>query len=285
MRRVLFACLLVALAAVPALAADPAPYTDPVLGIRFLPLEGGCFEMGDTFLDGEADEKPAHEICLSDVFMAAKEVSVRQFQQFVAETGYVTEAEHKGYCYVRTEVGKMARAEGARWSMPGFVQTLDHPVVCVTAADATAFAAWLTQKTGRAMRLPTEAEWEFACRAGGRQIEYGTYTGDMSHEQANLRDTGGRDKWGFTAPTGSFPPNPAGFNDMSGNVAEWVADAYAADAYARHTPRDPLHPGTGDHVKRGGSFAMPMAGQRCANRGSNPMASDDIGFRLVLEPK
>jgi formylglycine-generating enzyme required for sulfatase activity len=191
----------------------------------------------------------------------------------------------------------MVRAAGRTWSQPGFVQDLTHPVVCVSAADAEAFAAWLSKKTGARLSLPTEAQWEYAARAGGRRMEYATYTGDIGRDQANMRGTHGPDEWTRTAPVGSFAPNPLGLYDMSGNVYEWVRDAYRPDAYKSAAfaaegsngsgdgaPHDPVVEGGGPRGKRGGSYALPEPYLRTANRGSNPLAADDIGFRLVRLP-
>ena len=276
--------MLLFLAPAPSLALEP--FVDPVLGIRFIPTPGGCFELGDTFGHGQADERPTRDVCLSDFFIADREVSVGMFQQFMADMGYRTGPEKKGYCYTRAGEGRMAQALEHSWSRPGFLQDLEHPVVCVTPADAEAFADWLSEKAAGKFRLPTEAEWEFACRAGGRQMEYGTYTGEIDPNLAHYLDPGAGIPRPRTAQGGSLPPNPAGLYDMSGNVYEWVQDAYDGHAYSNLPGRDPVRTPEkgGDRVKRGGGFALGASQQRCANRGSNPFAANDIGFRLVLEP-
>ncbi len=274
------------LALTPALSSAQEPFVDPVLGMRFIPAPGGCFELGDTFGHGQTDERPTRDVCLSDFYIADREVTVAMFQQFMADMGYRTDPEKKGYCYTRVGEGRMAQSLGLSWSRPGFLQDLEHPVVCVTPADTEAFADWLSEKTGRTFRLPTEAEWEFACRAGGRQLEYGTYTGEIDPHLAHYQVPGAGVPRPRTAVAGSLPANPQGLHDMSGNVYEWVQDSYDANAYGNLPGRDPVRlPGEGgDRVKRGGSFALGASQQRCANRGSNPFAANDIGFRLVMEP-
>ena len=102
-----------------------------------------------------------------------------------------------------------------------------RPVINVSWNDARAFAKWLSRKTGRTFRLPTEAEWEYACRSGGKKVKYATSTGRLSHDLANYDGTGGRDRWKYTSPVGSFAPNSLDLYDMSGNVWEWCEDWYA----------------------------------------------------------
>jgi len=102
-----------------------------------------------------------------------------------------------------------------------------RPVINVSWNDAKAFAKWLSRKTGRTFRLPTEAEWEYACRSGGKKVKYATSTGRLSHDLANYDGTGGRDRWKYISPVGSFAPNSLGLYDMSGNVWEWCEDWYA----------------------------------------------------------
>lgn len=281
-RTVVAGLLLSLLLAGTSAANEEFTVTDPA--IQFMPVIGGCFERGDTFGSGQPDEYPVRDICVGSFFMATREVTVRDFQQFVSRTGYVPEADSRGFCYQRTADGGLAGTKGLTWSSPGFVQSPAHPVVCVSPADARAFADWLTAAEGRKFRLPTEAEWEFAARAGGRQLEYATSTGDISPELANFKGTALRDIWPQTAPAGSFPANPVGLHDMSGNVYEWCEDMYDSDAYASAEERDPLRRGEGPRVKRGGSWDVDATALRAANRGSNPFAANDIGFRLVSAP-
>jgi formylglycine-generating enzyme required for sulfatase activity len=155
--------------------------------------------------------------------------------------------------------------------------------VGVTPTDAERFASWASKAGGMKLSMPTEAEWEFAARAGGRMLIHATPTGAVSGNLANIVGTGGRDTFEYTAPAGSFPANFAGIRDMSGNVWEWTRDGYGEDGYSRHEVRDPRIQAFLDkpRVKRGGSFALPGAASRCANRGFGREPMNDIGFRLV----
>lgn len=272
------------LAAPAAFGQDALP-PDPVAGIAFVAVPGGCFEMGDGFGQGEADELPAREVCLAGFALMPFEVTAAQFARFVSETGYATRAEREGFLWVRAPGGKYRR-EGGHWRKQGFLQGPAHPVVGVAPEDAEAFAAWYSGRFGRKAGLPTEAQWEYAARAGGRHRAFATLSGDISPDLANIAGTGGRDRFPATAPVGSFPPNPLGLYDLSGNAAEWVRDAYNATAYAAGPQRDPLDPPVAGRprARRGGSFALPAVFARCANRGFGEEGMNDTGFRLVVEP-
>jgi formylglycine-generating enzyme required for sulfatase activity len=276
---------LAALLAGAAVAAAQAPLHDALTGIRFTPVAGGCYEMGDGFGVGEEDERPTREVCLGDFAIMPFEVTTAQFAQFVAATGYATRAEREGHLRMRAPGGTYRR-EGGSWRKQGFLQSPTHPVVGLAPEDAEAFAVWLSARLGRKAQLPTEAQWEYAARAGGRQRAYATVNGDISPDLANLAGTGGRDRFAATAPVGSFPPNSLGLYDMSGNAAEWVRDGYDAAAYGVGPARDPLvAPVAGQpRAKRGGSFALAAPFARCANRAFGEDGVNDTGFRLVLEP-
>ncbi|RLG23312.1 formylglycine-generating enzyme family protein [Methanosarcinales archaeon] len=274
-------------------------WKDPYLGMEFVWVPGGCYEMGQSDEDKKwlirrvgkskynkyyAHEKPMHEVCVDGFWMGRYEVMVRQFRRFVAETGYKTDAEKGGYCWIWD--GGWKKKRGANWRDPKFSQDENHPVVCVSWNDAVAFAEWLSKKSGYFFRLPTEAEWEYACRNGGKKLKYGTSTGDLSHDLANYWEKGGRDKWKYTAPVGSFPPNELGLYDMSGNVWEWCEDVYSSDAYKHHNRNNPIHTGGGSsRVVRGGCWFNLPRGLRCANRNYDlpSRRSLYLGFRLLLQ--
>jgi len=243
-------------------------WKDPYLGMEFVWVPGGCYEMGDIFGDGDSDEKPVHEVCVNGFWMGRYEVTVGQFRRFVEETGYKGNGINYSGC--------------AGMADPNFSQDDNHPVVCVSWNEAKAFAKWLSKKTGHKFRLPTEAEWEYACRSGGKKLKYGTSTGDLSHDLANY--AGGRDKWKYTAPVGSFPPNELGIYDMSGNVWEWCQDWHDGNYYRRSPKNNPQGPSSGKcHVLRGGSWGINPWNLRCANRlwYDPDDRLDDFGFRLV----
>lgn len=167
--------------------ASDRVWRDPYLGMEFVWVPGECFEMGCGEWDGECedDERPVHEVCVDGFWMGKYEVTVGQWRKFVRETGYNWD----------------------EWDcLDKYAPEDDHPVVCVSWHDAKAFAEWLSQKIGYKFRLPTEAEWEYACGSGGRKVKYGTATGKLLHDLANYPGTGGRDRWEYTSPVGSFPP-------------------------------------------------------------------------------
>jgi formylglycine-generating enzyme required for sulfatase activity len=252
-----------------------------------------------------AGEKPAHKVTLSKAFWMGKhEVTVGQFRRFVKATGDKTDAE-KGTVFkgalVFTE-GKLKIAEDASWRNPYFKQTDEHPVVCVSWIDAFFFLAWLNgtdkaKPAGATYRLPTEAEWEYACRAGTTAwYEWGDDP-DKGKGWCNAADLTAKKtfpKWpvfnwddGFlyTAPVGSFKANAFGLHDMHGNVCEWCQDRYGA--YREGDQTDPTGYASGEAlVVRGGSwFESPWflrsavrLRRHPAGRGSND------GFRVVLAP-
>jgi formylglycine-generating enzyme required for sulfatase activity len=266
--------------------------------MEFVLVKGGCFQMGDAFGDGGADEKPVHEVCVDDFYMGKYEVTVGQFKEFVRETGYQTEAERGDGAYHFTgREWKMGKA--INWRNPGFRQTDRHPVVCVSHNDALAFAEWLGRKTGQGIRLPTEAEWEYAARSGGKKYKYGWGSGNPS---ANIADVslkrefpssnltiweGYDDGYVYTAPVGSFPPNELGLCDMTGNVWEWCSDWYGEKYYGESRKTNPQGPDSGQYrVGRGGSWIFDPGGVRAATRGWDEPScrDDDDGFRLVFSP-
>ena len=215
-------------------------YNEPVVDMEFVFVKGGEYEMGcwDWAGDCSDDEKPAHTVKVDDFYMGKYEVTVGQWKKFIQDTGY----EGDGINYLGSK----------GMAIPGFPQDDNHPVVCVSWNEAKAFVDRLSGKTGKKYRLPTEAEWEYAARSRGQKVKYGTKTGDLSHDLVNYDGTGGKDRWEYTSPVGSFPANPLGLYDMTGNVWEWCSDWYGSDYYS-HSPVDnPKGPGSGDcRVARG----------------------------------
>ena len=290
---------------------------------------GGFYKHHDGY-DG-SDERPRHPVRLTKPFyLATTEVTVAQFQAFVAATGHKSSAEKSGAGIVGLdphEPEKDRRAKFAfrqkpefTWKSPGFEQQGDHPVVGVSWQDAQAFCKWLSKKESAQYRLPTEAEWEYACRAGTDSYFSWGESYDDIHQRANIgnvelekvypdrvliqwivhvdRDPG--DPFVHTAPVASFPKNPWGLHDLHGNVWEWCQDRYIDTAYAKYKqprygqpiPRaiDPVNDETfntdGDwRVIRGGSWFTSPLHARSAIRSyyeSNDAAAY-IGFRVVRE--
>ncbi|RZL66338.1 MAG: formylglycine-generating enzyme family protein [Variovorax sp.] len=298
------------------------------LGMAFVKLPAGEFWMGSDeapeslaraypelpasrFLQ-LGDEGPVHRVRITRPFwMGQHEVTVGQFRQFVERSGYVPEsvADRTGgygwradYDPTTTRRGDAFEGRDPRysWRNPGFAQGDDHPVVNVTWNDARALAAWLGQTEGRHYRLPTEAEWEYACRAGTR-TRYSS--GDEARSllrAANVFDASSARYWpqwrtmaldggdghAFTAPVGSFAPNAWGLHDMHGNAWEWVADWHGDAYYAQSPTDDPQGPAEGEvRVRRGGSWHTWAFYARAAYRNWN--APDTrytlVGIRLVRE--
>lgn len=298
------------------------------LGMRFVMLPAGEFLMGSDeppgalaadFPDLErrrleelGDEAPVHRVRITrPSYFGQHEVTVGQFRRFVELSGYVPESVADGtggYGYDPAyDPSSSARGDAFdgrdpkySWRNPGFAQGEDHPVVNVSWNDAAAMARWLGEREGVRYRLPTEAEWEYACRAGNRTRYHGGDDPRTLPAIANLFDADARDLWprwashalaardgfAFTAPVGSFAPNSFGLHDMHGNVWEWTADWYAADYYARSPLDDPPGPSSGGvRVRRGGSWHSWPFYARCAYRNWNTPQTRYtlVGMRLVRE--
>ena len=286
--------------------------------MKLVPIPGGEFMMGGTETAEELvkafaayhrkpeffkDEYPRHHVRITRPFYFGKyEVTVGQFRRFVDDAGYKTEAERDGtggWGY-NAATGKCeGRNLKYNWRDPGFKQTDDYPVLNVTWNDAAAFCRWLSQKEGKTYRLPTEAEWEYAARAG-TDTRYSN--GDDPAALAkvgNVNDAKGRSTFPhvqeldipatshprFTVPVGQFPPNRFGLCDMHGNVWEWCSDWYGEDYYARSPMDDPQGPDSGDRrVRRGGGWNSFPLWARASFRNWNTPASRcvNLGFRVVL---
>ena len=280
----------------------PRPVRNPIvtelekrdLVMEVVAVDGGCFQMGDSFDDGLADEKPNHEVCLDTFFMGKSAVTVGQFRRFVDETGYRTEAEKGGGCY-GYKGDKWAKQSDFTWRLPGFNQDDRHPVVCVSWNDANSFAQWLGNlKKGTRYRLPREAEWEYAARSGGRRERYaGVDDTKLLPKFGNICDSNCDFNWKiqelndgyfYTAPVGSFQPNGLGLYDMTGNVWQWTVDWYAEDYYTSSPMNNPLGPSRGSaRVFRGGGWGSEPAHVRTTGRDRNDPTyrSNDLGFRLI----
>lgn len=265
--------------------------------LELVPIPAGRFLMGSSEkeIEPESDEV-RHEVTISRPFhMGRCEITVAQFRRFVKATGYRTEAERlgRGWTYQGTE---WVEAPGACWSNPGFAQGDDHPACLITWNDATAFCEWAARTTSRRLRLPTESEWEYAARAGGRSAYPWGDDPDAGAGWANLADGTGRQKFtewitfGFSdgyiysSPVGRFRANAFGLQDVTGNVWEWCADLYGP--YPAGPATDPRGATTGeDRVLRGGAwFSIPTLA-RLANRlECNPDACGaGLGFRVAMD--
>ena len=243
------------------------------LGMKMVRIPAGSFAMGSA--DGDWDESPVHQVTLRrSFFMAATEVTNRQYEQF--------DPTHRRYRGVR-----------------GVALADDEPVVYVSWEDATAFCRWLTEKEGRHYRLPTEAEWEYACRAGTRtryhtgdslpeaywrnQPKEGDWSQVRRRKDDDLRRRKGKVPVSLT--TGQMPANRWRLHEMHGNVEEWVHDWYGP--YPATSQTDPLGPADGMfRISRGGSHNTYVRHLRSANRHAT-LPEDKhwlIGFRVVQGP-
>ncbi len=264
-------------------------------------IPAGSFVMGDS--SGLNDERPAHTVTIAKPFYLGKhEVTVEQFRRFVEATGYATDAEKgtgfQGAFAWDSETKEFKMNEEHSWRSTGFSQADTHPVVNISWNDAMEFCKWLSREEGTIFRLPTEAEWEYACRAG---TTTGYFHGDDSEETAkfaNVADAAfetqfpelkglvqASDGYTYTSPAGSFLPNSFGLCDMHGNVWEWCADWYDPEYYAQSPPHDPRGPATGEErVYRGGGWFNCTRGCRSASRsGGRPENRHlTLGFRVCV---
>lgn len=266
----------------------------------------GSFLMGAPPRSGASAsaEQPQHEVTIATGFaMAQTEVTVAEFRAFVRASGYVPDSERLGGSSVYDESnGRMQQHAGADWQddYAGQRAKADEPVVNVSWRDAHAYAEWLSRRTGKHYRLPTEAEYEYAERAGtttrywwgdgapNRDVENLTGGGDRSPAHRSWANAfkGYDDGFWGPAPVRSFLANPFGLYDMSGNVSEWVADCWHEN-YVR-APADGsawVNPGCSQRVIRGGSWGSAPDQDRSSFRQGAPAdaRSGRVGFRVVRE--
>jgi formylglycine-generating enzyme required for sulfatase activity len=267
------------------------------LGMKLVRIPAGRFTMGARGVGGQ-EATPPFEVEISrPFFMGAHEVTIGQYRRFVEATGYRTEAERTGLgcCGFDRAAKKMATSPAYSWRRPGWAVDDRHPVVNLSWADAREFCAWLSKKEGKPYRLPTEAEWEYACRAGtttayssGDEPESLAGAGNVVDAAAKKvfptwQAHRGDDGFAFTSPVGSFAANAWGLYDMHGNAMEWCEDWYFP--YPAGPVRDPQGPAFGlTRVQRGGSFADFPQHCTSAYRTGFPETSYCVGsgFRVVV---
>jgi formylglycine-generating enzyme required for sulfatase activity len=270
-------------------------------------VPAGSFVMGAPSSEtGRFDEEGPQRSVNIQKFAAGKfAVTKGQWKAFVSATGRSTT---NGCDYSGLSKDSEAKAS---WSNLGFIQDDKHPVVCMTWDDARDYVKWLSQQTGDQYRLLTEAEWEYAARAGTKTAY--PWGSSASHDQANYGAdvccsgfASGRDKWLNTSPVGSFPPNAFGLYDMHGNVLQWVADCFASsyadlptdgsanEAVVQLKTTGPLEAMNGKsscsyRMLRGGNWGDPPAMIRSAFRNWSPppgstledYRSAAVGFRVA----
>ena len=279
-------------------------------------VESGTFTMGTDVpifvADGEA---PARRVAITGFYMDRYEVSNAEFGLFVGATGHKTEAESFGDSFAmdyflseETKAGITQAVKDAPWWLPvkgadwrhpeGPDSTIegkmDHPVLHVSWNDAKAYCEWAGK------RLPTEAEWEFACRAGkeDRLFPWGNNWTPRGQTMGNIwtgkfpEENDGKDGYKTTAPVTSFEPNAYGLYNMVGNAWEWTADWWTirhSPLVVHKDPQGPEKPGkTNDKVKKGGSFMCTKDycyRYRCAARSQNTpdSSAQNLGFRCAAD--
>ncbi len=273
------------------------------IGMKLVLIPPGEFQMGspDTEENRESDEGQHRVRITKPFYLGLHEVTVGQFGRFVSARSYQTEAERDGKGgYGVTSDGSWERKPEYTWRNPGFPQTDDHPVVNVSWNDAVAFCEWLSGQEKREYRLPTESEWEYACRAGttaryhhGDDAEGLAAVGNVADAAAKKKFSNWdlaistNDGYVYTAPVGRFKANGFGLYDMRGNVFEWCADWYDEKYYANSPVDDPHGPASGSNrMFRGGGWSSIAGDCRSANRFRYwpDSRSSNLGFRLALVP-
>ncbi|MBF0379576.1 MAG: SUMF1/EgtB/PvdO family nonheme iron enzyme [Magnetococcales bacterium] len=224
-------------------------WKDPGSGINFVWVPKGCFYMGSK--KGDQDEQPLHKVCVDGFWIGKYEVSLREWNKVLDSN--IPKQKLDNFPVVRVSLGKVNR----------FINKMN------------------TSKSNR-FRLPTEAEWEYACRSAGKN--------ELFAGGANINAVA----WYFNNSKGSRQPvgmkkaNKLGIHDMSGNVWEWVQDSYSKTAYSNHSLNNPVNNfGSNTHVIRGGSMKYDANSARCASRFHQPAKSisDNVGFRIIREAK
>lgn len=258
-------------------------------GMEFVLIDPNEFQMGSPADESDRqDDELQHPVQLTRRLLFGRhEITVGQFARFIAENPeYKTSAER-------------AEPPGPNWREAFTIQRDDFPVVNVSWHDAYAYCEWLSRTERLSYRLPTEAEWECACRAGsttqyfwGDEYENLGLFGNILDQslQTSLKDPDQAVPWDdgfpYTAPVGKFQPNGFGIFDLNGNVWEWCGDRYVAE-FRTELAVDPTGPEAGElHVVRGGSWLSLPRDARSAARDARPANTfqNNIGFRIVRVP-
>jgi len=265
---------------------------------NFVFIRGGTYLMGSPENEADRnDNETQHQVRVSDFHMAKYPVTVAQFETFISKANYRTDADQAGGSIIWNGK-KYDKKSGINWRCDpnGDLQNdKQHPVIHVSWNDASAYCQWLSKNKSQTFRLPTEAEWEYACRAG-TTTTFNTGA-NLTTDQANYNGNYPYQNYpkgkyiGKTTPVGSYPPNGWGLYDMHGNVWEWCQDWYVSEYYneckRQRTVDNPQGPETGSNrVLRGGSWYFLARYCRSANRNySSPdIRNGLIGFRLVFLP-
>ena len=257
-------------------------YTNNI-NMKFVYISPGTFMMGSPKNEtGRFENEVLHKVTLTQgYYMQISPVTLKQWRIFIHETGYKTEAEIDMDSFGLTGTG-WNKKERIYWDNPGFEQTDNHPVTCISWSDIEEFFEWIIKKEGEEYRLPTEAEWEYACRAGTKtayswgnllDCSRANFGNGFSSECKGLNP-------GKTSESCSFPANDWGLYDMHGNVWEWCFDWYGE--YPKDDVVDPKGAkGSSFRVIRGGSWFNHARICRSACRGRLEPSYRHLGFRVV----
>ena len=258
-------------------------------------IPGGFFIMGSS--DGDLDELPEHRVHLSDFYLGRYEVTNEEFVAFLNDLGATEDGAGRALIHLLGAwQGERCRIKNNNGTFTVEAGYKKYPVIYVTWYGARAYCNWLSRKTKKKYRLPTEAEWEYA--AGGGHAEYKYSWGDSpptKNNGGNVADESAKrifsdwiilngydDEYVYIAPAGSFKANQLGLNDMTGNVSEWCADWYGE--YPMGIATAPTGPRQGtDRVKRGGSWFNFPYDLRVTRRDYAVPAYADftLGFRVA----
>ena len=272
-------------------------------GPEMVVIPAGSFNMGspENEADRGLDEGPQHRVTLNEFAIGKTEVSIAQYQQFVTATGYVTDAEKNAGNSQGCAAFKAGTLFGDtsknNWKQPGFEQSPKHPAVCLSWNDAQAYVKWLALETGKAYRLPSESEQQYAIRAGtatpfpwGGDVNFACSHANVL-DQASLAKFEGfaavecNDAFVLTSPVGSFQANAFGVYDLVGNAVEWSADC--SNANYEGAPNDGSAWTSGDCSRRvlsGAGWLDTPTQLRSAYRGRGALSfrNIDTGMRLAL---
>lgn len=269
----------------PSTKSQRLPYEPEMVFVKSSTFIMGCKEERDK--DCYDGEKPAHSVTVKDFYIGKYEVTVAQFKAFVDASRYQTDADKEGGSRVLIN-GEWKMTVGINWMYDAKgkkrpVNEYNHPVLHINLRDAVAYTQWLSKKTGKKYRLPTESEWEYAARGGNKSKNYLFAGSDNISEVAWYADNAD----GKTHPVGKKMPNELGLFDMSGNVWEWVQDCWNASYKEAPTNGSAwINCGEiGTRILRGGSWWRIDGLCRISMRGSDVSTNraGDMGFRIVQE--
>ncbi len=228
---------------------------DGSFGPEMVMIPAGTFRMGDIQGGGDSDEKPVHQVSIKSFAMGRYEVTFAEYDKF-------------------TEATVRSKPEDEGWGRG------NRPVINVSWKDATAYTVWLSQQTGKTYRLPTEAQWEYAARAGTETTYW--WGNDIGSNKANCYKDYCGDNFKYTAPVGSFAPNQFGLFDTVGNVWEWTCSEYEAK-YNNKEKKCIRQKSGSPRALRGGAWSRLPRGVRAAgrNRNSHGGRGNSVGLRLA----